>query len=298
MARTKKNNPPPVRKGSRPRALTDKQRIFVAEYLVSLNATDAARKAGYDVRSAPGHIRQLTDPKKYPHIAYQIKQAMAKREQLLEYKADDLLQQIQTVAFLDCTFWFEPGDDDYWYIQEEDYRVLPIQIKRCIKAAKYLTEFVTDEEGVLKSQPTGVVAVQVMDKEHMMALCAKYMLTESKRLDGTIHQVNWDMLIEAGRNPQQMMNQPQQTGNQAIADKSVAIEDKKVDSSSNQADTGESSADQTIETQIPKIVPQDHVEEMIEMARRVEGDSSIKRHINKLQSDVPSFDGPVEESAE
>ena len=269
MAATKsKKKPPPAKRGTRGQVLTDKQKMFVAEYLVSLNLTDAARKAGYDVEKAPGHIRQLTDPKKYPLIAYQIEQAIAKREQILEYKADDLMRQIQTVAFLDCTFWFEPGDGEYWYIKEADYKNLPMPIRQCIKAAKFLTEYKPNEDGVLVSHPTGVVGVQIMDKEHMMALCAKFMLTEKKQLSGTIHQVNWDMLIEVSPGK-----------NQAIASESKAIEDKKKDDSA--------ITDQAIVC--PSVVPQDHVEKMIEEARRVQGDSSIQKHINTLQSTPPQF---------
>src|SRR5688572_29033319 len=35
-----------------PKPLTRKQKVFVSEYLKSFNASDAARKAGYSVRSA------------------------------------------------------------------------------------------------------------------------------------------------------------------------------------------------------------------------------------------------------
>ena len=40
-------------------ALTDKQKLFVTEYIVSLNATDAAIKAGYSPKYARGNAHKL-----------------------------------------------------------------------------------------------------------------------------------------------------------------------------------------------------------------------------------------------
>ena len=55
------------------RPLTDKQAQWIEEYLVDLNATAAAERAGY---SDPNYGRQL---KRYPHIASAIEKAMQKR---------------------------------------------------------------------------------------------------------------------------------------------------------------------------------------------------------------------------
>ena len=76
--------------------LTNKQRRFVEEYLFDLNATDAARRAGYSGRTARqmGH-ENLTKP----DIAAEIQEAMERRSERAEITADMVLRELAKIGF-------------------------------------------------------------------------------------------------------------------------------------------------------------------------------------------------------
>lgn len=72
-------------------SLTSKQQMFVAEYLVDLNATQAAIRAGYSAKTA-GSIGE--ENLKKPEIADAIKAAMVERAQRIEISQDYVLNSI------------------------------------------------------------------------------------------------------------------------------------------------------------------------------------------------------------
>lgn len=72
--------------------LTAKQNLFVKEYLVDLNATQAAIRAGYSEKTA--HDIGCENLKK-PNIAKAIQEAMDARSQRTEITADYVLTGIQ-----------------------------------------------------------------------------------------------------------------------------------------------------------------------------------------------------------
>ena len=72
--------------------LTDKQRLFVQHYLVSLNASDASLKAGY----SPKTYRLIGSQNlRKPLIATAIRQAMDKRSDKVEIDAAYVLREIK-----------------------------------------------------------------------------------------------------------------------------------------------------------------------------------------------------------
>lgn len=78
--------------------LTPKQRLFVGEYLVDLNATRAAKAAGYSEATAYSQGQRLL---KDVEVASAIEQAMARREKRTEITADRVLQELSRLAFFD-----------------------------------------------------------------------------------------------------------------------------------------------------------------------------------------------------
>lgn len=79
-------------------ALTPKQQRFVEEYLVDLNATQAAIRAGYSERTA----RQIGDENlSKPDIASAIKAAMAERSERTEITQDMVLSELAKIGFAD-----------------------------------------------------------------------------------------------------------------------------------------------------------------------------------------------------
>lgn len=79
-------------------SLTPKQDLFVAEYLVDLNATQAAIRAGYSAKTAAEQAsRLLTNVK----VSDSIKQAMDARSARTEITQDRVLQELAKIGFSD-----------------------------------------------------------------------------------------------------------------------------------------------------------------------------------------------------
>ena len=79
---------------TRKQALTRKQDLFCQEYLVDLNASKAAIRAGYSARTAHG-IGQENLTK--PAIAAAVQGLMTARSKRIQRKADDVLTDLQRI---------------------------------------------------------------------------------------------------------------------------------------------------------------------------------------------------------
>lgn len=80
------------------RGLTPKQQRFVEEYLIDLNATQAAIRAGYSVRTA----RSIGDENlSKPDIATAIAAAKAERSKRTKITADQIVQQLSDIVTSD-----------------------------------------------------------------------------------------------------------------------------------------------------------------------------------------------------
>lgn len=79
-------------------ALTEKQKRFCEEYLIDLNATQAALRAGYKEKTARSIASEnLTKP----DIQKYLKELMAERSERTEITADNVLKELEKVAFAD-----------------------------------------------------------------------------------------------------------------------------------------------------------------------------------------------------
>jgi phage terminase small subunit len=76
--------------------LTEKQKAFAAEYLVDMNATNAARRAGYSVRTAGAEGCKLL---RLPKISAAIETAQRERAQRVEITANMVVQELAKIAF-------------------------------------------------------------------------------------------------------------------------------------------------------------------------------------------------------
>ncbi len=83
--------------------LTDKQKRFVAEYLVDLNATAAAIRAGYSKKTA--EVIGYENLRK-PQIEAAINQAIQEREKRTEITQDMVLRETAKLAFFDIRKMF------------------------------------------------------------------------------------------------------------------------------------------------------------------------------------------------
>ena len=78
--------------------LTKKQERFVAEYLIDLNATQAAIRAGYSPRTAYSIGQENL---KKPEIQKAIQSAQKKRSERTEITQDSVLHELALIAFTD-----------------------------------------------------------------------------------------------------------------------------------------------------------------------------------------------------
>lgn len=83
--------------------LTPKQEAFVREYLIDLNATQAAIRAGYSEKTAYSQGQRLL---KNVEIAQALETAMAARSQRTEVTADRVLAELAKIGFGDIRKMF------------------------------------------------------------------------------------------------------------------------------------------------------------------------------------------------
>lgn len=88
--------------------LTPKQRAFVSEYLVDLNGTQAAIRAGYSARTAN---RTASDLLSKPDIAAEIHDLFAAREKRLELKQDRVVLELLRLAMANMGDYVSWGTD-------------------------------------------------------------------------------------------------------------------------------------------------------------------------------------------
>lgn len=86
--------------------LTEKQRRFVEEYLIDLNATQAAIRAGYSEATAGTQGYQLLQK---TTIQNAIEQAKADRRERSRMKADDIIFELEKIAQSDIRKLYENG---------------------------------------------------------------------------------------------------------------------------------------------------------------------------------------------
>lgn len=83
---------------SKGKKLTAKQAAFVKEYLVDLNATQAAIRAGYSAKTAAVLAHETL---RNPNVAAAIQAAMDDRSKRTDITADNVLKEIAKLAFVD-----------------------------------------------------------------------------------------------------------------------------------------------------------------------------------------------------
>lgn len=85
-------------------ALTPKQKRFVAEYLIDLNATAAAKRAGYSEKTACEQAARLLANVK---VQAAVQSAMQEREKRTEITQDMVLRETAKLAFFDIRKMFD-----------------------------------------------------------------------------------------------------------------------------------------------------------------------------------------------
>lgn len=101
--------------------LSDKQEQFCKEYLIDLNATQAAIRAGYSEKTA----QQIgTENLSKLVIQSRISELKAKRNVKVDLKAEDILKELKNFAYSDITQTME--------LEFSEIKKLPANVRRLI----------------------------------------------------------------------------------------------------------------------------------------------------------------------
>ena len=93
----------------RPRkGLSDRERMFVREYLVDLNATQAGIRAGYAPKRIGSNMCRVLQR---PRVLAAVEAAMAERERDLQIDAAEVLREIARLGFANLLDYVRPNED-------------------------------------------------------------------------------------------------------------------------------------------------------------------------------------------
>lgn len=139
-------------------ALTPRQSLFVAQYLVDLNASKAAERAGYSAKTAHSTGPRLLEN---AEVAKAIEEALARRSARVEVKQDDVLRSLLEFANCDILGAFT-----------DDHQLLPLsemspEVRRCIVGIE--TTATGSEDA-----PRFVTKVKFSDKLRSLELLGKH----------------------------------------------------------------------------------------------------------------------------
>lgn len=113
--------------------LTDKQRLFVHEYLKDLNASKAALRAGYSEASAYNQGYELM---KMPLVQAEIQKAMDERAERVNISAAKILKRLDDIADIDIG---EAYDDNGRLLPIKE---MPVHIRKAISSVKVYEDFI------------------------------------------------------------------------------------------------------------------------------------------------------------
>ena len=138
--------------------LNARQALFVKEYLVDLNATQAAIKAGYAAKGAEVTASKLL---RNPKVSAVIQQQKAKRNDALELDAVRVLEEIACIAL-----------SNHQNYQVDAYGQLNASEKDMRAVKKFRRRMIVDADGNV----TGVDSeVELWDKPKALELLGKHM---------------------------------------------------------------------------------------------------------------------------
>ena len=149
--------------------LTGKQARFVEEYLIDLNATQAAIRAGYSKRTAEWQGPQLLGK---THVATAIGAAKKARSERTEITQDKVLAEYAKLAFLDPRRFYDSTGS-----------LIPVPLLPADVAAALSSMKVTVERGAEEGQMNDVKEIKFADKKGALDSGARHLGMFKDKLD-------------------------------------------------------------------------------------------------------------------
>lgn len=125
--------------------LTEKQQRFVEEYLIDLNATQAAIRAGYSVKTADVQGSRMLGNVK---VQQAISEAMAERSKRTGVNQDRVVQELARIAFIKITDVVNADGEIRSNASEDDLACI-----ESIKCKRFDTDTGSGEEREVKISP-------------------------------------------------------------------------------------------------------------------------------------------------
>ncbi len=134
--------------------MTVRQTRFVEEYLIDLNATQAAPRAGHSPKTAYSQGQRLL---KHPNVAEAIGAATQERTERLGLQADDVVLELTRIAFSDIGDFVDWDSGNVWL---KELHEIPPESRRAIA-------------GVTRSA-NGLIQVRLHAKVRALDMLAKH----------------------------------------------------------------------------------------------------------------------------
>ena len=144
--------------------LNAQQLLFLQEYLISLNATEAAKKAGYSKKTAYSQGQRLL---KHVEIQRRLAESAKKKEIALDMSKMDVLRELSSIAtanIKDVCSWDEEGRLSFK--PSED---LPPEISRNISEIQVIRKYDKEGDGYTERQK-----IKFHDKIKALEMLAKH----------------------------------------------------------------------------------------------------------------------------
>lgn len=157
--------------------LTPKQRLFVLEYLVDLNATQASIRAGYSAKTA-----EVQGPRLLGNVRVkaEIAKRMKSREEKVVLKADDVLRELLTIAKVDIRRAFD-ADGNLLPVKD-----LPEDVARAIGGIEI--DEIFDGNGKLRVRIGQTKKIKFWDKNKALESLGRHLklFTDNVQLGGEV----------------------------------------------------------------------------------------------------------------
>ena len=171
--------------------ITDKMRQFVDEYLIDLNGTQAAIRAGYSESTAQEQSSQLLAR---PDIRALIEQAQKDRVDRVQINQDTTVNELKTIAFSDVADFVIVKEGGV--IEQKSFDQLTKEQTKCIKKIKQVVRSSHSADGTILHQ-TATLEVELHDKLRALELLGRHlgMFNDTLRLEGALPlTISFDVL--------------------------------------------------------------------------------------------------------
>jgi len=162
--------------------ITDKMRQFVDEYLIDMNGTQAAIRAGYSEATAQEQSSQLLDR---PDIRELVEQRQKDRIDRTQISQDLTVNELKAIALSDIADFVIVKEGGV--IEQRPFNELKKEQTRCVKKIRQTVRTAQSSDGTVIHQ-TAVLELELYDKVKSLELLGRHLgiFNDRLTLDGAL----------------------------------------------------------------------------------------------------------------